>query len=105
MKLERTRISLRLPEMLLQNIDLYAARTDRTRTKLIESCLRELIRDIQHDVYAEEFLKTLHDRSLTRTKSIPLQLRLPTMYLDYLRMNQFNIAACIKTAINLYELP
>lgn len=105
MKLERTRISLRLPELLLQNIDLYAARTDRTRTNLIESCLRELIRDIQHDVYAEEFLKTLHDRSLTRTKSTPLQLRLPKMYLDYLRMNQFNIAACIKTAINLYKLP
>lgn len=105
MKLERTRLSLRLPTTTINNLETLASKTRCTRTHLIETALRELIRDLQHDVYAEEFLITLHRRSLTRTDSRLLQLRLPTMYLDYLKMNQYNIAACIKTAINLYQLP
>lgn len=105
MKLERTRLSLRLPITTINNLDTIASRTGCTRTYVIETALREFIRDLQHDVYADEFLTTIHRRSMTRTESRLLQLRLPAMYLDYLKMNQYNIAACIKTAINLYKLP
>lgn len=105
MKLERTRLSLRLPFRTINHLDTLAIRTKCTRTHVIETALREFIRDLQHDVYAEEFIVTLHRRSMTRTDSRLIQLRLPTMYLDYLKLNQYNIAACIKTAINLYKLP
>lgn len=105
MKLERTRLSLRLSTTTINHLDTLASQSRCTRTHVIETALRELIRDLQHDVYAEEFLVTLHRRSMTRTDSRLLQLRLQTMYLDYLKINQYNIAACIKTAINLYKLP
>ena len=104
-RLERTRVALRLPELTITNIDALAARIHNTRTRIIEAALTDFIRDLQHDVYAEEFLSTLHDRSMTRTASRLVQLRLPRMFVDYLRINQYNVTACIKTAVNLYKLP
>lgn len=104
-RLERTRVALRLPILMLENIDALAARTQNTRTGIIEAALTNLLRDLQHDVYAEEFLATLHDRSMTRTATRLVQLRLPKMLVDYLRINQYNVSACIKTAVNLYKLP
>lgn len=105
MKLERQRIALRLPTTYLENLDEIARQHNQTRTEVIEEALMHLVKDIQHDIYCEDFLATLRDRSSIKTKSSVINIRLPKMYLDYLKLNLYNITACVKTATKLYILP
>lgn len=102
-KLDRERIALKLPIDTLQRIDNDAAALEDTRTGVIEAALEHLIRDMHHDAFSLEYLAFLRQRSATRTASKPIQIRLPKMYLDYLRINQYNITACIKAATILYS--
>lgn len=105
MKLERQRIALRLPTTYLENLDEIARQHNQTRTEVIEEALMHLVKDIQHDTYCDDFLATLRDRSSTKSNSTVINIRLPKMYLDYLKLNLYNITACVKTATKLYLLP
>lgn len=99
-KLKRERTSLRLPDTMLAMIDAHKGYS--TRTAVIEAALRELIYDMQHDVYHNDFLSSLRKQVLTRTQTTQINIRLPAMYLEYLRFNQYNINACIKYAVTTY---
>lgn len=103
MRERKTRTQLRLPVDLVQQID--ELRGDMTRTAIVKETLRQLLYDMQHDMYPSEFLAMLRELTWTRTERQRIDMRLPTQYLEYLRLNQYNITQCIITALRLYRLP
>lgn len=104
-KPERSRFTLRMSETALKNIDTIAAMRNSSRTAVIQDSLTLLVKDLHHDMYADEFLSTLRKKIVTRSETRTVDLRLPKMLLDYLRLNQYNVSTCIKSALNLYRLP
>lgn len=103
MRERKTRTQLRLPVDLVQQID--DLRGDLTRTDVVKKTLRQLLYDMQHDMYPNEFLATLREQKWTQTERQRIDMRLPAHYLEYLRLNQYNITQCIITALRLYRLP
>lgn len=99
----KVRICARLPEATLQALqDLHP---DRPTTSLIEDGLEHLLRDLHHDIYPAEFVATLSQRDPLRTPRRAVNLRLNKQYVDYIRLNVFNLTTCITTALKLYILP
>ena len=103
MRERKTRTQLRLPVDLVQHID--ELRGDLTRTEVVKETLRQLLYDMQHDMFPNAFLAMLRELTWTRTERQRIDMRLPTQYLEYLRLNQYNITQCIITALRLYRLP
>ena len=101
-KLERQRLSLRLPIQLLDKLEHFSEKTGKTRTKICEEALELLCRDLMHDVYDDEFLKTLHKKHIDGNTKLTM-MRLPKMYINHLQLNCYNITTCLKTALSLYK--
>lgn len=101
--MNKERINVRLPEATLKAVE--QLHPEATRTQIIENALRQLLKDLHHDVYPAEFTATLLQRDAVRTKRKMCNLRIDRQYIEYIRLNQYNLTTCITTALKLYVLP
>ena len=101
MRTETYRIQIRIDTGNFLLLDAVARRSGSSRTKIVLYALKKLVHEIQTgrepmDSYTQRFFHT-NDR--TRRE---LQIRVPVIIIDYLRLNQLNITTCILTSIKRY---
>lgn len=103
MRMNKERINVRLPEATLKAVE--QLHPDATRTQIIENALRQLLKDLHHDAFPTEFVATLLQRDAVRAKRQMCNLRIDRQFIEYIRLNQYNLTTCITTALKLYVLP
>lgn len=98
---ETYRIQIRIDTVTYAMLVVTAQRYGTNRTKIVLYSLKRLVHEIQtgrepKDSYTQRFFHT-NDR----TRRV-LQIRVPIIIIDYLRLNQLNITTCILTSIRRY---
>lgn len=100
--MEKTyRLSLRMPRTLIEQADKYAAEYGITRTEVAELGLRHLVHDMQVDRISKSDYNRLHSNPDYGLEQQSVQMRLPRIMIDYLRMNVYNVSACVREALTI----
>lgn len=101
---DRKRVSVRLPDSLLEHI--ATANPGQTRTHIIIDALFKLLHADQTNKLPPGISELLlkYDQLRGVPKSL-VMLRLPTVYLHYINMRQYRLSTCITISLRLYALP
>ncbi len=77
-------------------------------TKTVNECLRELTRQLQHDMYPQHLRPLLYNQDRKDSDTISCNFRLDAAAVEYLKFNGYNLTTCIKHSLTItpnIELP
>lgn len=100
----RRRVSVRLDDITLEKITRITERERQTRTEVIIQLLARLMHDISFNRCNEKTMLQLVEKRISGTSyehTTPIQLRLPSILLDFYRINNYNLTSAIRASLQL----